>query len=337
MKKNNNKNSSARRKLAAATAMLLISALVLSSATYAWFTMNKEVRVTNMQVKAHAEEGLLINEVANAKSNTWDEEAIGGYSSAIALRPASTSNLSTWWHANSKKSYSEAGASGSDVDTVNTVDIDGSGTYYKNITGNNVTAYNFQSGSDGTKAETIVYYNDASFGSGGQYDDGEGYYIMYKYYMKSSKSDAGTYNIPADKLNVKVSAVKTNTDNSGTANHMDLDKALRVGVKFADYDCFKIFAPLYDADQTYKVADGEASINNTDVVAYTTETAIGKASGANGADDTTAIEIPNVVTDGIEVDVYVWFEGEDPNCKSDNLAAVLDSYEITVNFKDTSR
>ena len=46
------KKSNAKRKFAAAAAMLLISALVLSSATYAWFTMSKEVEVTNIQLTA---------------------------------------------------------------------------------------------------------------------------------------------------------------------------------------------------------------------------------------------------------------------------------------------
>ena len=48
------KKSNAKRKFAAAAAMLLISALVLSSATYAWFTMSREVEVKNIQLTATA-------------------------------------------------------------------------------------------------------------------------------------------------------------------------------------------------------------------------------------------------------------------------------------------
>ena len=86
------KKTNLNAKLAGASAMLLLSASMLGTSTYAWFTMNKEVSVTGMEVKAHAEEGLLINEVKAANSDTWDDAATAG-SNTIALRPASTSNL----------------------------------------------------------------------------------------------------------------------------------------------------------------------------------------------------------------------------------------------------
>ena len=55
------------------------------------------------------------------------------------------------------------------------------------------------------------------------------------------------------------------------------------------------------------------------------------------ADDTSktginsdAIEIPSVTTDGLLVDVYVWFEGEDTHCMSDNLTTSLAAYDISI-------
>jgi hypothetical protein len=294
--------------------------------------MNKEVSVTGMEVKAHSEEGLLINEVAAAGDHNWDELATGGWAAnnAIELRPASTSNLTNWWHANSKKSNDEAGASGSSatVDTVNTVEFT-SGSYYKNIgSGSGILNTTLQSGSGGSQAETIVYFDNASFGEhSGSYDNGEGYYVMYKYYLKSSKNNTGTYDIDVDDFLVKVTATKQNEENSGSDNNMALDKALRVGVMIDGH--FQIFAPLYSDNQSYKVANGAASIGSTDVTAY------GTSSSYVSIDTGSAkIALPNVVNDGMEVDVYVWFEGEDANCISDNLTAVLDTYQIDINFKD---
>jgi hypothetical protein len=294
--------------------------------------MNKEVAVTGMEVKAHAEEGLLINEVAAAGSNTWDELATGGWTdaaNAIQLRPASTSDLENWWHANSKKSNTEAGASGAGaVDTVNTVDL-GSGSYYSDISSGSALTSQLQSGSGGVRAETNVYYKEASFGSAGQYDNGEGYYVMYKYYLKSSKTGAvngDPYGIKGDKLLVKVTATKKNSDNSGSGTTMLLDKALRVGVKIDS--SVKIFAPLYNDNQEYYVATAANTVASEETTAYK-----GNADTEFAADSVT-FNIPNVVTDGKEVDVYVWFEGEDPNCKSDNLTAILDTYQIDINFKD---
>ena len=47
MKTNEKKNTSAKKKLIPAVAMLTTSAVILSTATYAWFTMSREVEVTN--------------------------------------------------------------------------------------------------------------------------------------------------------------------------------------------------------------------------------------------------------------------------------------------------
>ena len=312
--------------------LLFGNVIFFTEVEYAWFTMNKEVAVTGMQVKAHAEEGLLINEVATANDGHWDELATGGWAvaDAVQLRPASTSDLIGWWHANSKKSYNEAGASGTVVDTTNTVDITGSGAYYKNIgSGSSISTSGTQAAEGGTSAETIVYYDDASFGTNGQYDNGEGYYVLYKYYLKSSKNGDGTYNIAGDDLEVKVTATKQNSENSGTSNNMALDKALRVGVKIDN--SYKIFAPMYTDNQSYNVANGVASINGTAVTAYGTG-----ASYVDLATNEVTFAIPNVTTNGKEVDVYVWFEGEDENCISDNITAVLDTYQIDINFRDAS-
>ena len=323
MKKNNNKNSSARRKLAAAIAMLMISTLLLSSATYAWFTMNKEVKVTNMQVKAHAEEGLLINEVALATSPTWDDEATTGQEAAIALRPASTMDLKKWWHANSKKVNIEAGTSGTVIDSANTVALS-SGTYYKNITGLTPEIKN-ASGSQGTAAQANIYFEDATFGNtSGTCDPGEGYYVMYTYYLKSSNSSDLLVN--KEKLMAKVEISKLNEDSAESGASINLDKSLRVGIKF-DEDNYKIFA-ANGADASYYVTtnvQGNANESFTPQ-AYTTDFI--------SVNDESSITIPNVNHDGIPVYVYLWFEGEDKNCKSENLTSVLDDLQVNITFRD---
>ena len=49
------------KKLIPAIVMLLISALLLSTATFAWFSMNNKVTVTGMQVKATTGPSLVIS------------------------------------------------------------------------------------------------------------------------------------------------------------------------------------------------------------------------------------------------------------------------------------
>jgi hypothetical protein len=60
MKKTTKKNST-MRKLLPAFAMLTVSAISLSSATYAWFTMNKEVEVKGLTMQATTSSGLEIS------------------------------------------------------------------------------------------------------------------------------------------------------------------------------------------------------------------------------------------------------------------------------------
>ena len=121
--------------------------------------------------------------------------------------------MASFWHANSKKSNDEAG-----VDTLgNTVKVGGTDEapeYYTNVTAGTsgignavlVDAVGGTNGVDGavatgnTKAETHVYYKDASYGTPSQYDNGEGYYVVYKYYLKSSKTGDTAYSVDANNL-----------------------------------------------------------------------------------------------------------------------------------------
>lgn len=340
------KNTSAAKKLVPAVGMLAVSAMMLASSTYAWFTMNKEVSVTGMEVKAHAEEGLLINEVKLATSATWDSQATAG-SNTIALRPASTSDLTNWWHANSKQFNEEAGIGELDQ----TVD-DGSGNYYANVSANNTptisdktivydeastTETDYATGN--TKAETHVYYKDASFGTASQYDDGEGYYVKYIYYLKSSGED----DLEVTDLQARVKAYAKTGDTGNTA---DLMKSLRVGIDVPASNAsgatragYGIFAPVPGADDTYNVtnnATGSASTSVNAVDASTLGTATAYTTlniTTTGESPTTSkITIPDVNDAGIPVYVYVWFEGEDNACTSKNLQSIISTYDIDIDF-----
>ena len=333
----------AKKKLAAATSMLMISALMLSSATYAWFTMNKEVSVTGMQLKAHSEEGLLINEVKLATSDTWDDQAQAQSAASVTafeLRPASTSNLTTWWHANSKKSADEAGVDAKD-DTV-VVDAGTNAIYtdissisdYVDIGDENTTITGTNGQATGnTKAETHVYYTDASYGTSGSYQNGEGYYVKYTYYLKSS----GQAELNVSELKAQVKAT-LKAGGSAAA----LDNSLRVGIKYGSTG-LKIFAPVKNTvaspngtattgpDTSYGVTK-DAQGSDSDSVAPVVASATGQYT-AYTAINTAPETIPSVTTNGEPVYVYVWFEGEDTNCMSDNLTATLNAYDIDINFK----
>jgi len=338
MRKDKKKTS---KKIASAAAMLLLSTAMLGTATYAWFTMNKEVSVTGMELKAHSEEGLLINEVKLATSSTWDDAAqAAATATGFELRPASTSNLTTWWHANSKKSSDEAGVDA----TGDTVVVDAStNAIYTNISDISdhvdigdentiVTGTNGQA-TGNTKAETHVYYTDASYGTSGSYQNGEGYYVKYTYYLKSS----GQAELNVSELKAQV---KATLKEGGTA--AALDNSLRVGIKYGSTG-MKIFAPVKNtvaSPNGTETTGPNTSYGVTNVVTgLTSDTVTPVVASATGqytaytAINTSAETIPSVTTDGAPVYVYVWFEGEDTNCMSDNLTATLNAYDIDINFK----
>lgn len=114
MKNNVNKKESNFKKLIPAAGMLAVSATMLATSTYAWFSMNTQVTATGMQVKAQAEGGIVIS---NSAKTAWSAEATAQVTTA-SLFPTSYTNVGseagTWYHnksddADNAKANQEAG------------------------------------------------------------------------------------------------------------------------------------------------------------------------------------------------------------------------------------
>jgi hypothetical protein len=328
-----------RRQLAAAIAMTLVSTVALGSSTYAWFTMNKEVTATNMQVKAKAEAGLLINEKQAAGDTYWDDSATALAMPGIALAPTSTTDGTKWFHANSKIASSEAGGAQNGVKS-----SDLSGVYEQLGLAEANTA--LTEGAEGTrKAEYSIYYkdNDQTTGFQDTNSTDTAYYVMYKYYLRVS-NDSGISGMGKSNGNqnvaikeVKVTATDSD-DNSATARSEALNKALRVGIKLGGK--MYIYAPVYGANTSSATYYAVTSITNNDAnndnIITAAEQTITNAAVTGFATDrvtyTALTTLPGMTGDGAEVDVFIWFEGEDVNCKSENLTASLDNLTVDITF-----
>jgi hypothetical protein len=309
----NTKKNSAKRKLIPAIAMLTTSAIMLSTATYAWFTMNKEVSVTNMQVQAKADQGLLINEVSTANDSNWDALATTNQSTGIKLHATSTAETNTWYAAYSLAKNDAAGATAASTRSANLAQGTGSENGYYTLgtsTGYTTATHTLQDAVAGTSGLTEVTWVDADQDS--TYDDGEGYYVKYTYYLKSS-GDAITLSPTgaAKTLNIKDVSVTGNT------NSADLDKALRVAIVVNNKAY--IYAPLYDTTSaTYYVkagATGTTPLNKT------------------VSQPTAMASLPAVTAAGTPVYVYLYFEGEDTNLKTDNVTETLDNLVVSFKFE----
>lgn len=303
------KEKSNKRKLLSAIASLLVSAAMLSTSTYAWFTMNKEVEVRNIAVQAKAEEGLLINEVADKDDSHWDE-AVNTLAESddakVALYPTSTVNGTTWYHATSKSAANAANASQSGASELKS----------EGYTELELAPEEIQAAVAGSNGKKDVYYVDS--GETG-YDEADAkYYVKYVYYLKTSTEGTTNLGLISGSQNVNISVVSV----EGNENSTDLNKAMRVGVEIGGK--FYIFAPIEGATGTYFV-NATTETTAIDSSASTHDTPMSVA--------TALTSLPGMNGDPTPVYIYMWYEGEDENCKSENLTTTLDELTVKVEFK----
>lgn len=308
MRKNNEKRTD-KRKLVAALGMLCLSGAMLVGTTYAWFTMNKTVSVEGMKVQAVAEEGLLVNEVATANDTNWDSLATANQTTDKSLLyPASTANGTAWYHAASSKSNDAAAASG----TTKSANLIGDYATLTSLTA--ITGMSNATATGGSKAAFSTMGTSASAEAG--------YYVHYTYYLKASSGTAISLGTSSGNQNVNIKGVTATINTGSGSGSANLDKSLRVGIFMKSGGNFYIYAPVAGYTTSYNVA---ASATATTPIAGTTATATDLAS------------LPAVGQNGTPVEVYIWYEGEDANCKSDNaLATTLDNIDVKIDFELTT-
>lgn len=280
------------KKLLPAFAMLTVSAVSLSSATYAWFSMNTQVTATGMQVKAIAEGGIVIS---NSTKTGWTAEATAQVTSA-SLFPTSNAKtpatLTTWYH--NKSDNADDAKAGQAASTYETLNI---------------------ALSDATNGEGVGYVDkndDSAFTSGTD----SAYFLKDKFYIKSSGDALTSTTLYINKVEA--------TPASGTSL-LAIDNALRVCV-VVDQTSY-LFAPVSVGTTgptlTYKV---KGSATDTVALAGTTK---------NTATGVTTIA--NSDADAVPVEIYVYFEGEDANCKSTNISGIsTDTITVSVQFGTTT-
>ena len=183
------------KKLIPALCMLLVSAILLGSSTYAWFSMNTQVTATGMQVKAQAEGGIVI---ANSAKSAWTAEATAQITTATLFPTSNAKNPSTltaWFH--NKSDDADDAKAGQAAATYETLDV---------------------ALSDATNQEGVGYVDknaDSAFTAGAD----SAYFLMDKFFIKSS-GDALT------STTLYINKVEVTSSNSLLA----IDNALRVCV-----------------------------------------------------------------------------------------------------------
>ena len=293
-----------------ALGVLLLSTAASVTGTVAWFSMNNFVTATGMEVKARAENGIVISKAASG--DTWKETAVSARTTSLELKPTSTATGATWVHSTSNDSSDEN--TGNDYDLLSLTVDSTTGAGYVNDNGQ------------------PDYQNVGGGEAPNAYEADSAYYALHSFYVKSS----------AEALQKTIYITNVKATASGT-NSEDLDKALRVLVKLHDNDSSaKVYSPLYAA-ASYNVATtaGKFSGEGAATKAAVTPIAANQASDgliASASQQFLANQaIPASSGTPLQFDIYLYFEGEDPNCKSDNLTATLDNIQVQVTFGTQQR
>ena len=263
-------------KLIPAAAMLLVSAIMVSTATFAWFSMNTTVQVTGMSLTAVTPANLVVSKDGSDWSNTI---SISDQNSSGKLFPAST------YDAVSFNAVTDGNYIGS-----------GAGGVAENSTAFQPTASVAQLSSSAQATET-------------------GYWYEYSFKLKLSEEEAPDVNVYLSKLVIKDTSNNAATSNGtitdidgavrvalfvdGTlkkiyANNKAADSYDAIGENISVVTEFSDLHPTtWDAGTNYIKADANGDIAET-------------------VDELFVVDGENVKN----IKIVVWIEGQDPACKN---------------------
>jgi len=222
--KNNKKKNNSARKIIPAAGMLMVSALMLSTSTYAWFTMSREVEVTGIKMTASVPEGYEVSLGKGMLSGTVLADGTGN-ATLVDAPLNNTGNDPDWTHAVAVCDYYDFGY------LLPASSINGTDIWYTGdatAAGKSVDVDGVFAQADVSGSEIMTTYNkitskthDADFAE----EHNKGYYIDIPVWFRSSSKDASN-------LGVKVTITAGRNDGSGTdvTGAGDLYKAARVAI-----------------------------------------------------------------------------------------------------------
>lgn len=321
MKTNEKKNTSAKKKLIPAVAMLTTSAVMLSTATYAWFTMSREVEVTGIKLTATTPQTIEISLGQATTSNTLTHgvEATAPNSDDMWTHTAATGSV-----------YQDFGK------LIPVSSVDGFNMFYTEKPTENgkkvsdvpnpftkaETAVGWEFKEGGKSAETGAVVNAAE-------NDGSGYYLDIPVWFRTTSTDAVT-------LGLEVEIKNSSDDDTKSV----LYKAARVAILPETKSAQKVFsetgAKYYKDGKAVATAGATLAASYGDVSAATEATVTGgKVTNPDAATQVATVTASTGTGYGGAVKYYirVWLEGEDEACWNANAGQ---DFVINLKFHDLS-
>lgn len=321
MKTNEKKNTSAKKKLIPAVAMLTTSAVMLSTATYAWFTMSREVEVTGIKLTATTPQTIEISLGQATTSNTLTHgvEATAPNSDDMWTHTAATGSV-----------YQDFGK------LIPVSSVDGFNMFYTEKATENgkkvsdvpnpftkaETAVGWEFKEGGKSAETGAVVNAAE-------NDGSGYYLDIPVWFRTTSTDAVT-------LGLEVEIKNSSDDDTKSV----LYKAARVAILPETKSAQKVFsetgAKYYKDGKAVATAGATLAASYGDVLAATEATVTGGK--VTNPDATTQVATVTASTGtgyggAVKYYIRVWLEGEDEACWNANAGQ---DFVINLKFHDLS-
>lgn len=321
MKTNEKKNTSAKKKLIPAVAMLTTSVVMLSTATYAWFTMSREVEVTGIKLTATTPQTIEISLGQATTSNTLTHgvEATAPNSDDMWTHTAATGSV-----------YQDFGK------LIPVSSVDGFNMFYTEKATENgkkvsdvpnpftkaETAVGWEFKEGGKSAETGAVVNAAE-------NDGSGYYLDIPVWFRTTSTDAVT-------LGLEVEIKNSSDDDTKSV----LYKAARVAILPETKSAQKVFsetgAKYYKDGKAVATAGATLAASYGDVSAATEATVTGgKVTNPDAATQVATVTASTGTGYGGAVKYYirVWLEGEDEACWNANAGQ---DFQINLKFYDLS-
>lgn len=321
MKTNEKKNTSAKKKLIPAVAMLTTSAVMLSTATYAWFTMSREVEVTGIKLTATTPQTIEISLGQATTSNTLTHgvEATAPNSDDMWTHTAATGSV-----------YQDFGK------LIPVSSVDGFNMFYTEKATENgkkvsdvpnpftkaETAVGWEFKEGGKSAETGAVVNAAE-------NDGSGYYLDIPVWFRTTSTDAVT-------LGLEVEIKNSSDDDTKSV----LYKAARVAILPETKSAQKVFsetgAKYYKDGKAVATAGATLAASYGDVSPATEATVTGGK--VTNPDATTQVATVTASTGtgyggAVKYYIRVWLEGEDEACWNANAGQ---DFVINLKFHDLS-
>ena len=300
------------KKIAGAAGMLLLSATMLGTSTYAWFTMSREVTVSGMEVRTKVSSNLLICDT--------NVEADYGSLELVQIRKALLEPASTVTATDTGFYYTlDAAADGHKIQT--TTDD----PYILYTEGTSLTTEDTDAGKTKYDPAFNTKYGIASANTSGEFKTAYAF-VDYVFYLKAT----------TDADNQKINMTRCNLiwDNEGTDTVLtNKDTAWRVAVFATDVTSDGGTGDLATNPATgtaISILSPENAVNFTNGKAVSSTTALDTVTYG---DDAVIATVTDAGTKYYKVVVRLWLEGEDKNCYSAYFADKLEMYKLDLAFE----